>query len=222
MKRWIAIGILVFFTSSLAYSVDSISIELEATQGELLSTQTTLAGSQSRLEFTQSELTSTQAELASTSKTLSLSQTTLASTQDDLASLNTEHADLQTGYAGLMTGHGYTITDPTYRQMKSFLSRDRTDSRKYVAGEYECRHFAGDVCNNAEAEGIRCAYVSISFPSSGHAIVAFNTIDRGLIYIESQTDDEMRISEGKHYWQCGGNWARPDYDDTITDILIVW
>jgi len=202
--------------------VDNISAELETTQGELLSTQSVLAVSQSSLASTQSELTSTQTELASTSKTLSLSQTTLASTQDDLASLNTEYVDLQTSYAGLMTGHGYTITDPTYRQMKNFLSSDRTDSRQYTKDEYECRHLAQDVCNNAEAEGIRCAYVSISFPSSGHAIIAFHTIDRGLIYIEPQTDDEMRISEGNHYWQCGGNWAQPDYNDTIEEILVIW
>ncbi len=222
MKRWITIGFLVFFTISLAYSVDSISTNLETTQGELLSTQSALAVSQSSLESTQSGLESAQADLASTSRTLSLTQTALASTQDNLASLNTDYADLQTSYDGLMTGHGYTITDPTYRQMQSFLSRDRTDSKQYVADEYECRHFAQDVCNKAEAEDIRCAYVSISFPSSGHAIVAFHTVDRGLVYVEPQTDDEMSLRVGIHYWQSGGNFAQPDYDDTITEILVIW
>jgi hypothetical protein len=223
MKRWIAIGILVIVSISLVSSTESTLANLETTQGELLSTQSALAVSQSSLESTQKGLESAQADLASTSRTLSLTQSALASTQDNLASLNTEYADLQTSYDGLMTGHGYTITDPTYRQMQSFLVRDRTDSKQYVAGEYECRHFAQDVCNKAEAEGIRCAYVSIGFSGgTGHAIVAFNTIDRGLIYIEPQTDDEMNIRVGIHYWQSGSNFARPDYDDTITEILVIW
>jgi hypothetical protein len=32
----------------------------------------------------------------------------------------------------------------------------------------------------------------------------------------------MEISEGKSYWQCGGNFAQPDYDDTIKEILVIW
>ncbi len=114
-------------------------------------------------------------------------------------------------------GHGYTIKDPTYLEMCSFIQRDQTDKNEYIEGVYICENFAADVCNHAEEENIRCAFVIIHFPEGGHAIVAFNTADRGLIFIEPQEDEEMEVEIGKPYWP-----RRPSYDDTVVSILIVW
>ena len=112
-----------------------------------------------------------------------------------------------------MLAHGYPIMDPTYQDMREFLERDRTDEQKYVKDVYECRHFATDVCNNAERAGIRCAFVSICFPEGGHALVAFNTVDRGLIFIEPQDDSEVKVEVGKPYDPVG---------KTVKEILIAW
>jgi len=114
-------------------------------------------------------------------------------------------------------GHGYTIKDPTYLEMRSFIQRDQTDKNEYIEGVYICENFAADVCNHAEEENIRCAFVIIHFPEGGHAIVAFNTVDRGLIFIEPQEDEEMEVEIGKPYWP-----RRPSHDDTVVGILIVW
>lgn len=195
MKRWVAIGILSALCVILFLLLGGSYVGFEQVRNQLNALQT--------------ELASTQAELEAAS--------------DNLASTEADLADCQLSYQGLLSGHGYNITDPTYRQMTNFIKSDRTDKHPYIEGEYVCENFAVDVCNNAEARGIRCAYVSIHYPEGGHAIVAFNTTDRGLVYIEPQTDDEMNIATGKHYWQCGGNFAPPkDYDDTIEKILIVW
>lgn len=60
-----------------------------------------------------------------------------------------------------------------------------------------CADFAEMLHNNAERAGFRCAYVSIKLSGysdpynygissdTGHALVAFDTTDRGLIYIDS-------------------------------------
>jgi len=127
--------------------------------------------------------------------------------------------------AGL--GHGYTLKDPTYEQAVTFLSKDRTDKNEYVEDTYVCSHFARDVCNNAEEEGLRCAFVVLCYPEEGHAIIAFNTIDEGLVYYEAITDERVRLVVGKRYYQCvepkpGYHYMPPSHDDTIRDILVIW
>ena len=121
--------------------------------------------------------------------------------------------------AGL--GHGYTLRDPTYKQMVSFLRWDKTDRNKYDEDSYVCSHFARDVCNNAEAEGLRCAFVNLRFPEGGHSIIAFDTIDKGLVYFEPQFDDEVEVIIDQSYSRLN-NYLKPPEDDTIMDIVVIW
>ena len=139
----------------------------------------------------------------------------------------------QTGYdegmeAGL--GHGYTLKDPTYKEVITFLREDKTDKNKYIEdtyGVYVCSHFARDVDNNAEEAGLRCAFVELRYPEGGHAIIAFDTIDEGLAYFVPQTDERVKPVVGKRYYQCvepkpGYYYEKPAHDDTIMDILVIW
>ena len=124
-------------------------------------------------------------------------------------------------------GHGYTIKDPTHKEAIAFLSQDKTDRNKYVEDTYVCAHFARDVCNNAEAQGLRCAFVVLRYLQGGNFIVAFNTIDKGLVYFEAITDERAKPVIGKRYYQCvepepGYYYTEPSYDDTIMDILVIW
>ncbi|MFA5308026.1 MAG: hypothetical protein WC370_00890 [Dehalococcoidales bacterium] len=80
--------------------------------------------------------------------------------------------------------------DPTYAELLSFLISDITDSYRYVTDYYMCGNFAETVHNNAEAAGIRAALVLITFDvPPGHAINAFLTTDRGLVYIDCTGTD---------------------------------
>jgi len=118
-------------------------------------------------------------------------------------------------------GHGYTLRDPTYKEAVAFLRGDRTDRNKYDEDSYVCSHFARDVCNNAEAEGLRCAFVELRYSEGGHSIIAFDTIDEGLLFFEPQFDDKVKVVISKSYSQLN-DYRNPLLDDIIMDILVIW
>jgi hypothetical protein len=115
------------------------------------------------------------------------------------------------------------LRNPTSTELREFLASDETNSNPYIPGEYVCFEFATQVNNNAEVNGIRTAYVRIRFKEWGHAVVAFETADKGLIFIEPQTDMDVELVVGKPYpWQEAGAIRTADYDDAILDIQIIW
>ena len=103
------------------------------------------------------------------------------------------------------------LRNPTHEEMREFLARDETDANPYVAGEYNCVDFSAQLINNAKANGIRAAYVHIRAEKWAHALVAFETVDRGLIFIEPQTDDVKKVAVGASYW-----------GRTIVEFHIIW
>jgi hypothetical protein len=117
------------------------------------------------------------------------------------------------GYEELLRA-GKVSRNPTYQEMKDFLRRDTTDLHVY-AGSYDCENFASDVCNNAEAEGIRAAVVLLRFGETGHEIVAFETTDKGLIFIEPQNDSEVTVEVGQRYLREFGG-------ETIKRFIVIW
>ena len=75
--------------------------------------------------------------------------------------------------------------DPSWQQLQSFLIADDTDKLTYIADSFVCADFAAMLHNRAEEVGIKAAYVSVDFADGpAHALNAFNTTDRGLIYID--------------------------------------
>lgn len=76
-------------------------------------------------------------------------------------------------------------TDPTYAELIVFIKADTADEGLYT-NSYVCSDFAEAVHNNAEAAGIRAAWVGIDFKGDdeGHAYNAFETTDLGLVFID--------------------------------------
>jgi len=109
------------------------------------------------------------------------------------------------------TNRTVTLKNPTFQEMKDFILKDTTSRKQFILNKYECRHFAADVNNNAEAAGIRCALVLLCYSNGQHAVVAFETTDRGLIYIEPQTDEAIRPEVGGTY-----------QGEKILEIIIIW
>lgn len=180
------------------------------------------------LNETQTRLLDAEMELATIRTELATATTDLDTTEEFVEYLEATLANLQVNYARLTAGYSYVLRDPTYREVSDFLARDETSEREYAENEYACVDFAADVKANAAGEGIRCAYVGIEHRGgSGHAIVAFDTTDAGLVFIEPQFDWEVELEIGRRYYQCvkappGHYMATPDYDDTITRITVIW
>jgi len=113
--------------------------------------------------------------------------------------------------------------NPTYDELMAFLRADKTDSNPYIDGHYVCFDYAAELNNNADAAGIQAAYVRLRSTDWGHAVVAFDTIDRGLIYIEPQSDAEVKLVIGQPYpWQQVNATSPLSSSDPILQIELIW
>ena len=130
---------------------------------------------------------------------------------------------LETGSGKGVASRRIELSNPAYREMKEFLAGDETDSQPYIKGEYVCNDFAAQLDNNAEADGIRAAYVRIRSENWWHAVVAFETLDRGIIFIEPQSDRVVKPVIGEPFpWHLVGKANPSGYLDPIVEILIMW
>jgi len=113
--------------------------------------------------------------------------------------------------------------NPTYDELMQFLAADKTDENPYIEGEYVCFEYAADMNNNADALGIQAAYVRLRSNDWGHAVVAFQTVDRGLIFIEPQSDAPVELVKGKPYpWREVGATSPFSASDPILQIELIW
>ncbi len=96
-------------------------------------------------------------------------------------------------------------TNPSYAELVEFILSDTTNLNPYILegpDAYVCADYAEDVHNTAEANGIKTAWVGINFAGEeiGHALNAFVTTDKGLVYIDCTSGDTVAyIREGKEY-----------------------
>jgi hypothetical protein len=212
-KFWLAIAIVAIVAITFFGARAGVLHELNETQDTLL-----LAVSE--LETAQTQWADAEAELVTV-------EIELTTAKERMESLEATLSNLQVNYARLTMGYGHVLRDPSYQEMRDFLARDKTNEREWVEGEYTSVNSAADVKLNAVREGIRCAYVYIGFPEGMLPVVAFDTTDRGLVFIEPWSDWKVEPQIGQRYYQCrrpppGHDVARPDYDDTIIEIIIIW
>lgn len=126
-----------------------------------------------------------------------------------------------------------TLFDPTYADVVSFISDDITNENVYMGGYvngtlrnyldyYVCLHFTSDLIHNAIDKEIRCGYVQLTFYDSvyddwsGHAIVAFDTVDRGVIFVEPQNDIIIFDLYETGYYNALG------YPYWVYDLTVIW
>lgn len=133
--------------------------------------------------------------------------------------INTNYVYIDGGYLIGADGHTITLknnpsaTNPTWDELKAFLLSDKTDLIEYDFDNFVCADFAEMLHNNAEQQGISAAYVTIQLgpceyysTSSGHALNAFETTDKGLVYIDCtgyftsmNADKIVDVQLGKEY-----------------------
>jgi len=179
---------------------------LASTQSELKTTEQTLTTTRNELVSTKTELSSTTAKLSSTTAELSSTKQTLVSVQSGLEAAEAQLSLYKdtlgiTVYSGVQPpprGGGLSAeinlinspaaTNPSWKQLVSFLLTDPTDDNIYRENIFVCSEFAQMLHNNAEADGIKAAFVGIDFRGGGvgHALNAFTTTDKGLVYVDCQ------------------------------------
>jgi hypothetical protein len=185
------IGFVIMLILALVGLVASVSF-----YNQLNTTSNTLATTNDQLSTTEDSLATKTAELTSTESRLESTQTQLAETQTQLADKEKELALYQDTYGSVVESdvqppfqdahivNYENARNPTWAQLLDFLLTDTTDQNAYVPDIYMCGAFARDVHNNAERAGIRTAYVAVKFASDYHALNAFKTTDRGLVFID--------------------------------------
>ena len=119
------------------------------------------------------------------------------------------------------------LHNPTHDEAMDFIKNDETDKNSYDDNYYNCGHFSRDFNNEAEQNGLICAYVEISLNGSvPHAIVAFNTTDQGLVFIEPQTDEIVNLQINLDYWNECIITNNPQYeydpDNIVIDYRLYW
>jgi septal ring factor EnvC (AmiA/AmiB activator) len=222
-------------------SLFSVTSDLSDTQEKLDYTKKKLDEIKSKYNESQDALYETNTELYNTKNILYETNNRLDVSENKLKTINTElnntnvvlgemqskYDSIKVNYNRFMNGYGYRLKDPTYKMMQEFIDQDKTDKRTYISGLYDCTNFCADIINNASKQGLRCGYVEIDFPDSAHAIIAFDTTDKGVIYIEPQYDEFVELEVGEHYYQCvvpnpGYYYSKPTFDDTVINFIIIW
>ncbi len=94
--------------------------------------------------------------------------------------------------------------DVTWNELVDFLIHDPTDESPYIQDLYMCGAFAEQLHNNAEEAGIRAAWVSIDLQGRevGHALNAFYTLDRGLVFVDCTGENPTVMPRGTDGGQC--------------------
>ncbi len=113
-------------------------------------------------------------------------------------------------------GTGFYFTyNPTYEGMREILAEGKASS-------------VGEIHDYAEANGIRSAHVRVQITREAtgrivyvYELVAFETVDKGLIIIEPWSHREVKVEIGKNYSELNSS-PISSHDDTITKITIIW
>jgi len=133
---------------------------------------------------------------------LILSPSICTANEYNFIGLHNTRTELQYNNSSVFLEPNQSAKVVSYDEVLSFLKNDTTENNKYVPNKYDCDGFASTLYNNAGNAGIKCKYVTVSYNnrSIGHAFNAFNTLDRGLIFVQSQGYDSfVNVSIGKEF-----------------------
>ncbi len=106
----------------------------------------------------------------------------------------------------------------TWQELVDFLAEDHTNWHTYDLEDYNCMDYAIDLTANARLENIEVRIVTVDFVGQelGHAFVAFETKDKGTVFVEPQGDNTYsNVNIG--YDLCD-DWGQFECMGTIENI----
>jgi prefoldin subunit 5 len=207
-KKIAIVGIIIILSISIL-SIIEFSVMSEAIS-ELQQEKKFL---ENRVQDKMNELQNVNSQISSLNSQINQIQNSLNEAINELELLN--------------SGNRYKLQDPTYSEALSFIRSDKTNIKPYDDDTFNCAHYAQEVNNNAEEQNMRCAYVLVNLSEGAHALVGFNTTDKGIIYFEPQNDYKVNLETGKDYWaDCvvppAGYYYEPDPTWIIEDFTVFW
>ncbi len=106
----------------------------------------------------------------------------------------------------------------TWKELADFIARDHTNWKPYDIDNYVCLDYAIDLVENARMENINAWIVGVDFTNGeiGHAFVAFETSDKGIRYVEPQTDYTYSDLTIGH--QLCDDWGQDECWGTVASI----
>lgn len=131
--------------------------------------------------------------------------------------------------------------NPTLARLLAFIAENKVNRQRYVAGRFMCTEYAVSLHDRAEANGIHCGLVVLTFTEGvGHALNVFQTTDHGLVYVDctgsphGDADDAYDtigyIEVGKKYGrlnvnlgaQWGSNYKKYEEAVTVFRNMTAW
>jgi hypothetical protein len=126
--------------------------------------------------------------------------------------------------------------DVTFGEVLAFVQSNHVNQLAYRTGQFACTEFAVTLHDQAEASGIRCALVGVRFArGTGHALNAFHTTDKGLVYIDCTGSPTPSADPGRYdtigYLKIGQPYGRlplelgavdPNRYERYTYIMGLW
>jgi cell division protein FtsB len=109
----------------------------------------------------------------------------------------------------------------TSQEVIAFLEKDQTDKNTYSFPDYCSPHYARDLGENAQREGLKAGVAFLLLKGGTCCITVFDTSDKGLFFVDPQMDQPVTVFLEKSYWGQNG-WAEPGFDGTIVEIVIYW
>jgi len=110
------------------------------------------------------------------------------------------------------------LVNPTYNEVLNFVREDDTDKIPFNETNYSfiCTDYTNRFISNFRKKGFYACETILYFPNhQSHSIVAINTTDKGLIFVEPQNDQIIfNLRVGDNY--C--NYINQDCNWTILSI----
>jgi hypothetical protein len=150
-----------------------------------------------------------ESQLAEKENEILLLQDELNKTKAELKSLHNEIEILHRDYYILKK-------NPTFEEVKEFVN-----SRYIVGfGRIYCYHNSFLYLRESLKEGIFASMVILYFPYAGHAVIAFNTSDKGIVYYDPTVHKFVNITLHRDYFS--ENDIPTWYSGYIEDYAHIW
>jgi len=131
-----------------------------------------------------------------------------------------EQANVAGKQKDLLNQSNIMIYNPSLNLLENFLKLDNTSEYKYTS-DFRCSSFSSMLVNHLRNHHIFGCMTSVwFFDGKGHSIVAVNTSDYGVVFVEPQSDKIiMNLTPGQNYCDRVG-WVCKDKADWKIEKII--